>query len=124
MTKIQAHHVCQQASVIETKEFSSDQFFFKIRADLTGGNHFQVRIYYNHGHIDYAYQLFSQVPILRWDNKEEFRNLASYPHHRHDEQGKIKTSVLTGDPIGDIDVVLHEMSIFISNKSKRKKTKK
>jgi hypothetical protein len=49
MTKLQAHHICQQANVIETKEFSSDQFFFKIRADFTGGNNFQARIYYNQG---------------------------------------------------------------------------
>ena len=30
----------------------------------------QVRIYYNQGHIDYACQLFVDVPILRLDNKE------------------------------------------------------
>lgn len=123
MTRLQAHHICQRVSVVETKEFSSDQFFFKIRADITGGNHFQARIYYNHGHIDYAYQLFAYVPLLRWDNKEEFQNLATYPHHRHDERGSVKSSSLTGDPVHDIDVVLHEMSTFISKKVKGKKGK-
>jgi hypothetical protein len=124
MTKIQAHHICQRANVMETKEFSFDQFFFKIRADFTGGNNFQARIYYNQEHIDYAYQLFTHVPLLRRDNKEEFQNLVTYPHHQHDDQGNVKSSSLTGDPVYDIDVVLHEISAFISRKVKGKKGKK
>lgn len=124
MTKLQSHHVCRRASVIETKEFSSDQFFFKIRADFKGGNNFQARIYYNQGHIDYAYQLFTHVPLLRWDNKEEFQDLETYPHHHHDDQGNVKLSLLTGNPVNDIDVVLNEISTFISKKVKVKKGKK
>jgi hypothetical protein len=124
MTKLQSHHACQRASTIETKEFSSDQFFFKIRADFNGGNNFQARIYYNQGHIDYAYQLFTHVPLLRWDNKEEFENLETYPHHQHDDQGNVKSSSLTGNPVLDIDVVLNEISTFISGKVKVKKGKK
>jgi hypothetical protein len=118
MTKLQAHPVCQRANVIETKVFSSDQFFFKIRADFKRGNNFQARVYYNQGHNDYAYQLFTHVPLLRWDNKEEFRHLSTYPHHKHDEQGKVKPSSLTGDPVHDIDIVLHEISDFISGKDR------
>jgi hypothetical protein len=114
MTKLQAHPVCQRANVIETKVFSSDQFFFKIRADFREGNNFQARIYYNQGHIDYAYQFFTHVPLFRWDNKEEFKYIATYPHHKHDDQGNVKTSSLTGDPVHDIDIVLHEISNFIS----------
>ncbi len=116
MTKLQSHPVCQRARVIETKFFSSEQFFFKIRADFKGGNNFQARVYYNQGHIDYAYQLFTHMPILRWDNKEEFQNLSTYPHHQHDEKGNVKASGLTGDPVIDIDVVLNEISRFISGK--------
>ena len=55
MAILQSHPICEQATVVETKEFSYDQFFLKVRADLTGQNKFQVRIYYNQGHIDYAY---------------------------------------------------------------------
>jgi len=73
MAIIQSHPVCKGAKVVETKAFSPDQFFFKLRAELVGGNNFQVRIYFNQGHIDYAYQLFAHVPFLRWDNKEEFK---------------------------------------------------
>jgi len=106
--------LCEKVTEVETKEFSLEQFFFKVRAELIGESKLQVRIYYNQGHIDYAYQLFTEVPLLRWDNKEEFRNLTTYPHHHHNEQGKVKPSPLVGDPIRDIEVVLQEVSAFLS----------
>ena len=100
MAILQSHPICEQASVVETKVFSADQFFLKLMAKLTGENKLQARIYYNQGHIDYAYQLFTDLPILRWDNKEEFRHLETYPHHHHhDEKGKkilMILSILSG----------------------------
>ena len=114
VTILQAHPVCKRVSVVETKEFSPDQFFFKIRAVLLKENaQLQVRIYYNRGHADYAYQLFTDVPLLRWDNKEEFRHLASYPHHHHDAHGHVHSSPLTGEPIRDIRIVLQEVVAFL-----------
>ncbi len=83
-----------------------------MRVELKEGYNFQVRIYYNHDHGDYAYQLFSHVPLLRWDNKEEFPLLATFPHHHHDEQGKVKPSPLLGEPLKDINIVLAEVSKF------------
>jgi len=68
---LQTHSMCEKVAVVETKEFSPDQFFFKVRAALGGEVRFQVRIYYNRGHIDYAYQLFTDVPLLRWDNADK-----------------------------------------------------
>ena len=46
--------------------------------------------------------------------KEEFRQVETYPHHHHDEQGNVKPSALTGNPVRDIEVVLHEVSAFLS----------
>ena len=106
MAILQSHPVCERVTAVETKAFSPDQFFFKVRAELVKGNKFQARIYYNQGHIDYAYQLFTDVPLLRWDNKEEFRHLGTYPHHHHDERGNVRPSPLTGYPVKDIEVVL------------------
>ena len=51
MATLQSHPICEQATVVETKVFSSDQFFLKVRANLTGENMLQARIYYNQGHI-------------------------------------------------------------------------
>lgn len=113
---LQAHSLCKQITNVETKEFSADQFLFKIRVELEGNDHLQVRIYYNRGHIDYAYQLFADAPLLRWDNKEEFDYLSTYPHHHHDAQGKVYPSPLTGDPVSDVQTVLRTISEFISSR--------
>ena len=72
-----------------------------------------MRIYYNRGHVDYAYQLFTDVPLVRWDNKEEFRHLATYPHHHHDAQGHVRPSPLGGKPLQDIGIVLQEVAAFL-----------
>lgn len=118
MATLQSHPICERATVVETKVFSPDQFFFKVRAEFTGGYNFQARIYYNQGYIDYAYQIFTHVPFVRWDNKEEFHHLETYPHHQHDEQGNVKPSLLTGDPVKDIKVVLQEVYELIAGNTK------
>jgi len=64
--------------------------------------------------MDYAYQLFLDVPLLRWDNKEEFQYLETYPHHHHDEQGNITVSELVGDPTKDLQTVLGYIEEFIN----------
>lgn len=110
---LQSHPICQDVTIVETKEFSPDQFFFKVRAALSQEFNFQLRIYYNHGHIDYAYQLFSDVPLLRWDNKEEFRHLETYPHHHHDDKGNVSDSSLVGDPVEDLQAVLIQVEEYI-----------
>ncbi|MDD2903902.1 MAG: DUF6516 family protein [Syntrophales bacterium] len=107
---LQSHPVCRKITSIDTKEFSPDQFYFKIRAAVLETTKLQIRIYYNRGHIDYAYQWFADIPICRWDNKEEFSSLPTYPHHYHDHQGFVKLSPLIGNPILDIQIVLQEIS--------------
>ena len=61
VTTLQVHQLCRKVKVIETKQFSFDQFFFKIRAELIGEHILQARVYYNRGHVDYAYQFFTDV---------------------------------------------------------------
>jgi hypothetical protein len=110
---LQTHPLCKKVIVLETKEFSPTQFFFKVRAELAGESRLHVRVYYNRGHIDYAYQFLIDVPLLRWDNKEEFRHLATFPHHHHDEKGNVSPSPLGGDPIVDLPIVLQNISTFL-----------
>ena len=117
MAHLQASPLCEHADVLETKIFSETQFFFKIRAILTGGYQLQARIYVNHDHIDYAYQLFTEFPVLRWDNKEEFPHLSTYPHHHHNETGHVTDSPLTGMPEQDMVVVLQAVSRYLLKKT-------
>ena len=112
ITILQSNPLCRKVINVETKEFSPLQFFFKIRVSINAleKTTLQIRLYYNHGHIDYAYQVFTDTPLLRWDNKEEFRDLASFPHHFHDKNGYVRQSPLMGDPYTDIQIVLQEIS--------------
>jgi hypothetical protein len=112
---LQSHPLCERTTIVETREFSSNQFYFKVRAELPRDYRIQVRVYSNLDHVDYAYQLFKEgAPTLRWDNKEEFRTLDTYPHHYHDDRGNIRPSQLAGDPLADIVLVLREIEKFLA----------
>jgi len=115
---IQTHPLCQRVVEVETREFSPDQFIFKIRAEFSGKVSFQARVYFNYGHVDYAYQVYTAVPLLRWDNKEEFRTISTYPHHYHDANGGVHASPLIGDPVSDIRVVLDLIAEFVAAQTK------
>jgi hypothetical protein len=111
---LQSHPLCERTAIVETREFSPDQFYFKVRAELPQGYRLQVRVYSNASHVDYAYQLLKEDShILRWDNKEEFRNLKAYPHHHHDDRGNIQPSPLKGEPQEDITLVLLEIEKYL-----------
>lgn len=114
MAILQTTTFCERVEVVETMVFATDQFFFKVRAEIGEEHNLQVRIYYNQGHVDYAYQLFTNVPLLRWDNKEEFSHLETYPHHHHDSEGYVHPSSLTGEPLQDIDIVLEAVKVFLN----------
>ena len=47
---LQSHLLCEKTTILETREFSHDQFYFKVRAELTLGYRFQVRVYTALGH--------------------------------------------------------------------------
>jgi hypothetical protein len=113
-TAIQMHPLCERVTEVETREFSPDQFIFKVKAELVGKVSFQARVYFNRGHVDYAYQVYTDAPLLRWDNKEEFRSIPSYPHHHHDADSRIHPSPLTGNPASDIHVVLDLVNGYLS----------
>lgn len=52
------------------------------------------------------------VPLVRWDNKEHFPTLSTYPHHFHSLSGQVLESYLTGLPNEDLPVVLREVEIL------------
>lgn len=103
-----------EISRVESREFSSTQYFLKLRATLAGDNQLQVRLYVNGAHVDYAYQLFSDEPVIRWDNKEEYPTLTTFPHHFHTADGQVVASELTGDPFADLPVVLSALEQFLA----------
>ena len=107
VSTLQSSPVCRTVQVLETMQFSDRQFTFKVRADLVSGAVLQVRLYRNAQHTDYAYQLFhDESHVLRWDNKEHFPSIPSYPHHFHSTLNKIESSPLNGELAHDLPIVL------------------
>ena len=112
-TALQSSPLCSAVRILETHQFSDNQFALKARAELTTGRTLQVRFYRNGSHTDYAYQLLrGDIPLVRWDNKEHFPEISSHPHHRHAATGQVEHSPLTGDPAHDLPYVLSLLTTF------------
>lgn len=57
-----------------------------------------------------TYQLLrANQPYLRWDNKEHFPDISTFPHHFHAPTGEVQPSPLSGDPIADLPKVLESL---------------
>jgi len=111
---LQQSGLFQSVEVVERASYSQEQYTFKIRARIKHNLQFQVRMYYNRGHIDYAYQLFSNRPLLRWDNAEHYPDLENAPHHFHDNKDVVSSSELSTDPLRNTEIVLEELYRFLS----------
>jgi hypothetical protein len=114
VSQLQAWTYVTKVQTLETESFDEHQFHFKVRAQLTPPFILQIRFYYNQGYLDYAYQLFNDGPLLRWDNKEDATDLPTAPHHFHNEQSEIVESPLNGDPVRDGPIVREAVEHFLS----------
>jgi Family of unknown function (DUF6516) len=95
--------------VIDSDAIDEENFLLKIRCELTSGYTFQIRLRAVTGHIRYSYQEFTDRPLRRWDNAPHFPHLPSFPHHYHDSQGNLAASMLTGEPMMDLQQVLYDL---------------
>jgi Family of unknown function (DUF6516) len=86
---LQVTPLMQDVHVTQTTQFSETQFGLKVRAGIAGGGLLYVRIYQNGDHVDYSYQVVrDDRPLMRWDKKEHFHELATHPHHFHSPGGR------------------------------------
>lgn len=74
----------------------------------------EMRFIQTKDEVIYSYQLFSEKPIIRWDNAPHYPNLKNYLHHFHNIDGNIKESDLTGNIKKDIKLVLNLVIKFIT----------
>ncbi len=79
---------------------------YKIRCDLPSGYNLQIRLRQRGHAIEYSYQLFTNVPIIRWDNAPHHPAIATYPHHFHNEKDEVCSSNLSGNPLTDLQQVI------------------
>jgi len=95
--------------VVDDTSVDADTFQFKVRADV-GATTLQTRFLRDETFTRYSFQLYSDRPLLRWDNSPHYPDLPNFPHHFHDVDNHVTSSSLTGDLMTDIEVVLAEVA--------------
>lgn len=103
-------------SKVEIKTFDEikERAVYKIRCNLLPSKYkLEIRFVRMKEQILYSYQLFSEIPIIRWDNAAHYPNMKTYPHHFHTKDGIVTDSELTGNVIEDLKKVLSAIKITI-----------
>jgi len=105
---LRGHSPVKNVRLISYDETPAGKLEVKIRCRLTGDYQFQVWLHHEPNTLDYAYQLFTDQPLLRWDNAPHYPKIATAPHHFHNENNKVSESQLAGIVLKDLDLVLSE----------------
>jgi hypothetical protein len=109
------HVLVQNVRVVNYDETPLGKLELKIRCRLTKNYQFQVWLHHEATFQDYAYQLFTDHPILRWDNAPHYPQISTAPHHFHDEIGQVGSSPLSGKPVEDLRIVLAEIEKWLAS---------
>lgn len=113
---LQNHRLIRRVRVVQYDETPTGKVELKIRCRLPQDYQLQIWLHQEPAFQDYAYQLFTDQPILRWDNAPHYPAIATAPHHFHDEQGQVKESVLSGTPLHDLPQVLATIETWFASK--------
>jgi len=88
---------------------------YKFRCNLSKENlKVDIRWIISSKGLTYSYQLYSNKPILRWDNAPHFPKIKTYPHHFHNEKNEVFESELKGEVFNDIKIIFTEIEKFIN----------
>ena len=117
---LEQHALIESARVVDYDETPAGKLEVKIRCELPKNHKLQVWIHVEPKSLDYAYQLFTTVPLLRWDNAPHYGHLSNAPHHFHDEHGHVSASPLSGNIKKDLKIVLEKISQWMKSKDKKK----
>ena len=78
------------------------------------GNYF-MDMYYNRTLGKYTYTLIKENRrIVGWDNAPHHKHLENFPHHFHTRDGKLISSLLSGDPETDVYIILDYINGFFA----------
>ena len=110
---LRGHSLVESVRVVEYDESPSGNLEIKIRCRVKGKYQFQVWLHTEERLTDYSYQLFTDHPLLRWDNSPHYPNVSTAPHHYHNEENKVRKSSLLGEPLKDIRTVMMEIEKWL-----------
>ena len=76
-----------------------DRAVYRIRCQLLRPAYrLEIRLIQIAEELLYAYQLFTDQAVMRWDNAPHFPTLPSFPHHFHAETGEVIKKTTNLDP--------------------------
>ena len=90
------HSLVKTVRIVNYDETPTGKLEVKIRCRLVASYQFQIWLHHELAFQDYAYQLFTDQPLLRWDNAPHYPDISTAPHHFHDENNTVSESPLTG----------------------------
>lgn len=111
---LRRHPLVQSLRVVHCDEIPAHILELKIRCRLLRKYQLQVWLHVESDALDYAYQVFAERPLLRWDNAPHYPGISTAPHHFHNETGQVGKSPLSGDPLSDLTKVLAEIEERLS----------
>jgi len=109
--------IVQATQIVEHDETAYGRVLLRIRCQLPLGYSLQIWVHHERAFQRYAYQLFTDRPILRWDNAPHYPELQGFPH-LHDEAGHWFPSSLTGNPLVDVPTILDEIARFLERETR------
>ena len=116
LSLLHGHPLIRSVRIVGYDETPAGKIELKVRCRLPDNYQLQIWLHVETASQDYAYQLFSDRPLLRWDNAPHYPDIATAPHHFHDEGNSVQTSTLCGDPLLDLPSVLIEIERWLTNR--------
>ena len=113
LARMRAAPELSDIQIIENEAVDDETFVFKVHASILP-NHLQIRFLADKNFERYSFQLYSDHPLLRWDNAPHYPNLPNSPYHFHDQNGNVSPSALTGNLLHDFDIVIAEIKKFMN----------
>lgn len=115
---LRRHPIVRDLRIVTLDETPSGRLELKVRCRLaTSPYQMQIWLHAEPAALDYAYQVFTNAPLLRWDNAPHYRNVSTAPHHFHDETQQVGESPLQGDPRLDLPLVLGEVTAWLKQRT-------
>lgn len=116
---LRGHSLVKSVRVLEYDQTPAGRLELKIRCRLEGDCQLQIWLHHGADVQDYAYQLFSDRASLRWDNSPHYPDVATAPHHFHNEAGQVGESPLSGKAMKDLRDVLSMVEDWLAKPPER-----
>ncbi len=89
-------------------------YYIKIKSEIVDGSILAIREYFSEENFFYSYHWQDSAGnlIIRWDNAPHYKNIGTYPHHKHFINGTVSESC---------EVNLRDVLEFIESKLSSKK---